>query len=171
MRLSIHGRIWMLQLWSLQLLKYVLQISLLLMCFEGLGILAVGYWRDSGYQLPLCFIDWRQMYCELQKLGFWSRVSKTRALAGSRWIKNLLCTLDSCLEPVKSRIAIVITHFIYWLNIENPSSISIVHIWQEINAILGDRLSTQDEEAVLAEFEELEMKVLFPYILNYISLS
>ena len=27
---------------SIQLLKYVLQISLLLMCFEGLGILAVG---------------------------------------------------------------------------------------------------------------------------------
>ena len=105
------------------------------------------------------------------EIRVWSRVSKTRALAGSQCINYLLCTWDSCLEPVKSRRAIVITHFIYWLNIGNPSLISIAHIWQEINAILGDRLSTADEEAVLAEFEELEMKVLFPYILNYTSLS
>jgi hypothetical protein len=46
------------------------------------------------------------------------------------------------------------------------------HDWfQEINAVLGEQLSAEDEEAVMAEFEILEAQVCSKKLLDFLSVE
>lgn len=48
-----------------------------------------------------------------------------------------------------------------------PVALILFIFLKEINAILGEKLSEEDEEQILAEFESLEAQVWVPYLLLF----